>query len=231
MGAMTIRWGMIGLAVAGLAACDKGGGAGKERGACYGNGTCDPGLVCLSELCVRPPPADCGKIGEKLASYRLGNYAPRDERASVVGELTAACEQARLTADEGACILDAKGRIELARCPRPLLAELAGDEQGCKAVAESLIGLLGRELAQGAPPADVIADLRAAIEASCVEDAWPDLAKTCISAATDLRHLDKCEDTLPRELQDRVQDRLGPILARMAAGAAAPTAPPVAPPE
>ncbi len=28
---------------------------GAERGPCYGNHTCDPGLACLSDLCVRAP--------------------------------------------------------------------------------------------------------------------------------------------------------------------------------
>src|SRR5262245_1658642 len=34
-------------------ACSSGPAAGSERGPCYGNGTCDTGLVCLSNLCVR----------------------------------------------------------------------------------------------------------------------------------------------------------------------------------
>ncbi len=29
---------------------------GTERGACYGNGTCNDGLICLSDLCVKPRP-------------------------------------------------------------------------------------------------------------------------------------------------------------------------------
>jgi hypothetical protein len=39
-----------------LAACSGGTTvpAGSERGPCYGNGTCDAPLVCLSNLCVRP---------------------------------------------------------------------------------------------------------------------------------------------------------------------------------
>ncbi len=32
--------------------------AGSERGPCYGNGTCDPGLSCMSDVCVRPAGAD-----------------------------------------------------------------------------------------------------------------------------------------------------------------------------
>lgn len=34
--------------------------AGTERGPCYGNGTCNAGLVCLSDLCVSAPTSDAG---------------------------------------------------------------------------------------------------------------------------------------------------------------------------
>jgi hypothetical protein len=41
------------LCLLGLAGCGKSGApAGAERGACYGNGTCNAGLTCLSDLCV-----------------------------------------------------------------------------------------------------------------------------------------------------------------------------------
>ncbi len=38
---------------------------GTEGGACYGNGTCNAGLICLSQLCVMPPDAgtSSGKSG------------------------------------------------------------------------------------------------------------------------------------------------------------------------
>jgi hypothetical protein len=43
-------WVLGGLAPWG---CGKGGAAaGTERGPCYGNGTCNPGLSCLSDVCV-----------------------------------------------------------------------------------------------------------------------------------------------------------------------------------
>jgi hypothetical protein len=37
-------------------------GQGEEGGACYPNGTCDQGLLCLSQLCVRPIDAGPGDI-------------------------------------------------------------------------------------------------------------------------------------------------------------------------
>ncbi|MBK6683619.1 MAG: hypothetical protein IPG45_04045 [Deltaproteobacteria bacterium] len=53
--------GMWALALVGLVACGTedeaplpGPLAGSERGPCYGNGTCNEGLLCLSQICVRP---------------------------------------------------------------------------------------------------------------------------------------------------------------------------------
>src|SRR5437764_14797354 len=114
-----MRWWLVAALTA--LACTKSSGsdapaAGKERGACYGNHTCDQGLQCLSDLCVRPPPADCAKVADKLASYRVGNYAPRDQRDQMVADLTMKCTNAQLSADDGKCILHANTRYHIAPC-------------------------------------------------------------------------------------------------------------------
>src|SRR5678816_335702 len=69
---------------------------GKERADCRPDKTCDPGLLCLSNLCVQPPPADCTSVGETLASFDLGNYAPVEERAPVVAKYKTQCENCLL---------------------------------------------------------------------------------------------------------------------------------------
>src|SRR5688572_29299388 len=84
--------------------------AGKERGPCYGNGTCDDGLVCLSKLCVAPPAADCKAISDHLGGLLLGNYAPRDERAAFSSDVAADCAARKLSKEEGECLLRASGR-------------------------------------------------------------------------------------------------------------------------
>jgi hypothetical protein len=108
------------LAVVALtAACAGDGGrapAGSERGACYGNGTCDDGLQCLSDLCVRPPGADCAKIAARLGGLVLGNYAPVEVRDQYLEETRRACERARPTPEQAACVLAATSRNALARC-------------------------------------------------------------------------------------------------------------------
>src|SRR5688572_15039818 len=78
---------------------------GTERGACYGNGTCNEGLLCLSDRCVRPPPADCAVVAEAVASLELGNYAPREDRVPRVEELVTMCREQYVTKDEGACLV------------------------------------------------------------------------------------------------------------------------------
>lgn len=93
---------------------------GTERGECYGNDTCNDGLVCMSGLCVRPPGADCDAIVAHLGGLLLDNYTPRDERARWITETTAQCVDARLTKDQGQCLLDAKHRNLLTRCPRAI---------------------------------------------------------------------------------------------------------------
>ncbi len=212
------------------AACSKGGGGdaegragatdGHERGACYGNGTCDPGLVCYSDLCVRPPPADCAKVAEKLSGYRLDNYAPRDERRRVIDELTRLCRDAHLTEEEGRCILGAQGRAAIASCPRPVLPELTGDPTGCMVFATHFTELVLDALAtDGADPARLTGyrgEVTGALDASCRDDGWTDAARRCVLDATSMDTAERsCDATLPREVQRKVRDRIGPLLDRI----------------
>jgi hypothetical protein len=111
------------VVVLALAACAQGKPAdGAERGRCYGNGTCNEGLLCLSAVCVRPPPADCAAVAEALTSLELGNYAAREDRASRVAALTATCRAQHVSKDEGACLVAATTVLEATYCPKPLIA-------------------------------------------------------------------------------------------------------------
>lgn len=94
--------------------------AGAERGPCYGNSTCNEGLICLSDLCVRPPPADCAKVGQRVGYLTLGNYAPREERAQFEIQIGNECKNAHLTKEQGDCILNAASVEALAKCEKPL---------------------------------------------------------------------------------------------------------------
>jgi hypothetical protein len=109
-----------------MVGCEGSGGPaadGTERGACYGNGTCNDGLTCLSDRCVRPAGADCDAVAEALTSIDLGNYAPKDQRAGRVMALAAICRTQHLTEDDGQCILDARTKADLASCKKPLIVD------------------------------------------------------------------------------------------------------------
>ena len=103
-----------------IASCKQQLPPGTERGPCYGNKSCNEGLLCLSDLCVRPPPADCTKVGEKLGYLMLGNYAPQDKREAFHKEIAAECNAAHLTKEQGDCILNASDTKALAKCEKPL---------------------------------------------------------------------------------------------------------------
>lgn len=90
-------------AVAALAACGADGpAAGSERGPCYGNGSCDDGLVCASDHCVKSPdPPDSGIVDAAID----GSLEPPDAALP-----DAALDAAVLPGDCGAPIV----------CPTPV---------------------------------------------------------------------------------------------------------------
>ena len=95
--------------------------SGAEKGACYGNGTCNEGFVCLSELCVRPEPADCNAIARQLGQLTLGNYTPKDQRDTFERDIATMCTEVHLSKTDGDCILRATDRTALGACPVPLV--------------------------------------------------------------------------------------------------------------
>ena len=152
--------------------------AGAERGACYGNGTCNQGLVCLSQLCVRPAGADCPKVAEHLAGLLLGNYAPKEERAAYRAGVEADCTKAQLTKEEGECILRAEGKQAIGSCPRPL------GVGNCATIVAHLKSMKG-----GDPYLVTSADR---LIARCKTEVPSKSLETCVLAASTMDALDKC---------------------------------------
>jgi hypothetical protein len=156
--------------------------AGTERGACREGSACDPGLVCLSQLCVRPPGADCAKVADALAAALLGNYTEIEERNQFLADTRAACEQRHLTAEDGACLTHARSRQELGRCPHPLGV---GD---CAAITKHLTALAGTS------GADAYLVTAADRLASRCKNEIPSVAlERCVLAATSVAELDHCQ--------------------------------------
>jgi hypothetical protein len=151
----------LALVLAGAGCAQEAPAAGTERGPCYGNGTCNEGMLCLSNHCVRPPPADCALVAEAVASLELGNYAPREERAGRVVALAAACREQHVSKDEGACLLGATTVLEATYCPKPLIAPGRGPVTlGVPVVCREYLGVLERLAQCAALPDDTRAQYR-----------------------------------------------------------------------
>lgn len=108
------------LGVCGLGACKGGPKAGSERGACYGNGTCNVGLVCRSKLCVAEGPGEVGVPpgGEPSGARPAVRALPRvtaivldyDEGAAVM----ACAVDGKIVASAWKCSQEMKGDMTVA---------------------------------------------------------------------------------------------------------------------
>jgi hypothetical protein len=154
---------------------------GAERGPCYGNGSCNQGLVCLSDLCVQPPPPDCQAVATRLNYLVLGNYAQKSERDAYISQQVTACKQAKLSKEDADCIIAAKNRTDLSRCPQSLI--MGSCEQ---AVAHA------NKILTGADPTLVdLIDPKPALR-RCRERGITKQEEECVLRATNKQQLDAC---------------------------------------
>ena len=121
------------LAILLLAGC--GMPAGSERGACYGNGTCDTGLTCLSGLCVRAGDVGAvdGGVDAAIADGGLGDAssdADRDDaEVGDAGESPDAADGDGGVADAGGLLPDG-GLSCAASVPSAGYGTLVGEKFG-----------------------------------------------------------------------------------------------------
>ena len=170
------------LALALAAGCkDKQPPVGTERGACYGNGTCDQGLVCLSDLCVQPPPVDCAAVAKKISFLMLSNYAKPREREEYISSMITDCKRADLTQPEADCLLGAKNRGALRHCPKPLVL---GDCERALKHAQQLVAGQNPALAE-------MMDRGPALQ-RCQERGISKREEACVLAARTKEELDRC---------------------------------------
>jgi hypothetical protein len=206
----------FGLVVILLAGCTRGGHGeqGKERGDCRAGSAnvCDPGLLCLSNLCVRPPPADCTMVGETLASIDLGNYAEPEDRAPIVAKYKAACDKAHVSKEEGECFDKAKDKWSAAQCATRMFPEMAStNSSDCKKVVEKVEAAIKAMPQQDPQLVQWQHTLGRVMKESCEQDAWPDAMKQCILMAEIQRGADAmqaCNQQMPPALQNKLQQRL-----------------------
>lgn len=201
-----------------LAACAQSGGSsrgamGAERGDCRGaEPKCDNGLLCLSNLCVRPPPADCTMVAETIASFELGNYAEPEERAPVVAKYKASCEKAYVSKEAGECIDKARDKWTASQCAPRMFPELAASKGDCKAVVARIENAVRTQMGGTDPQTQSwFATTMRVMQQSCEEDAWPDTLKKCILSTQDVPGVDAmqtCNQQMPPALQTKLQERM-----------------------
>jgi len=192
---------------------------GKERGDCKPDKVCDPGLMCLSNLCVRPPPADCQAVAEGLASYDLGNYAEPEERAPVVAKYKASCEKAHVTKEQGECFEKASDKTAAMMCAPFMFAEkvtVKGPSPGeCGKVIARIRQTMAGQLSQVTDP-QTLQMMNKAMEVmqeSCELDGWPDNLKTCILNAGDgTDAMTQCNSMMTPDIQQKMADRMMKIM-------------------
>jgi hypothetical protein len=188
------------------------GGPGQERGACRPDRTCDPGLLCLSSLCVRPPAADCKDVADQLASLELGNYAEPEDRAPVVDRYAAACDKAMVSKDEGNCIAKARDPWTAQRCvPRMFPDAGTSSTDDCATVISRTKLIMEQQSPYLTDPASrKWFDLSMTVmQQSCEQDRWPDAVKKCVLAANlSPAKLTTCNTQLPPALQESMKQRL-----------------------
>lgn len=189
-------------------------GLGHERGDCKADKTCDPGLLCLSNLCVRPPPADCQAVADGLASMELGNYAEPEARAPIVANYKAACEKVYVSKEEGECLDKAKDKWTASQCAPRMFPELASPAGGgdCTKVTEKIRALMMKQVQGMTDPTmrQMFDGAVKVITQSCEEDKWPVALKNCIISAPDTGQdaMTQCNQQMPPGLQQKMQDRM-----------------------
>jgi hypothetical protein len=195
--------------------CSKGHGTpGKERGDCRSGDKdkCDPGLLCLSNLCVRPPAADCTAVSETLASLDLGNYAEPEERAPVVATYKAACEKAYVSKEEGECLDKAHDKWTAGQCAPRMFPEMTAKGGDCKQVVAKVEAAMRTQVDAGnAQMKQWLETTTKVIAESCEQDAWPDALKKCILMSQSTPGVDAmqtCNQQFPPALQSKLQERL-----------------------
>lgn len=207
---------------------------GKERGDCKAPkfelgqtkddlavGTCDPGLLCLSNLCVRPPPADCQTIADQLASFDLGNYAEPEEREPVVEKYKRACTKAYVSKEQGECMAKTTDKFAAMQCA-PLMfpemakpAEAGGGGGDCDKIMVTMKTFMSKSMGGTQDPqtTKMLESVFVALKDSCEQDGWPAALKQCILTAGDNTDaMTKCNGQMPPEIQQKLTERMAKVM-------------------
>ncbi len=124
-GTVTNRWAIVLSLVLGCGS--SGPQPGSEKGACYGNKTCNAGLACLSDICVKPQSGGPGPNAAALgpvtytcldAARNAARLAfPSDPGADAKAvDMAAECESTGMSQPTIACVAIAKTQDDLSGC-------------------------------------------------------------------------------------------------------------------
>ncbi len=193
---------------------------GKERGDCKPNKVCEPGLLCLSNLCVRPPPADCQQVADIVASFELGNYAEVEAREPVVARYKAACEKVYVSKEAGECFTKATDKASAELCAPEMFAKAPAQKVGveaplggggdCATIAEKIRNQMGKQMGNSDPQTQQMFEkVIKIVRESCEQDAWPPAFKSCVIAAGESTDaMNKCSKDMPPALQQKMTERM-----------------------
>jgi hypothetical protein len=197
---------------------------GQERADCRPDHSCDPNLLCLSNVCVKPPPADCQLVADELASFDLGNYAEAEARKPVVDKYKQQCETLYITKEEGTCLDKAKDRWAASQCAGRLFPELTKPGAECAQVGEKTKSALYAQYrgAQIDPQTkkyfDVMID---AVRQSCTTDKWPKAVTACLLSAGPYEYVfasSRCMQIMGADLQNKLQTRYSEMITKAQQG-------------
>jgi len=215
-----------------LAACTHGGNSdtdrpstlGQERADCRPDHTCDPNLLCLSNVCVKPPPANCQLVADELASFDLGNYAEPEARAPVVTKYKQQCETLYITKEEGTCLDKAKDKWAASQCAGRLFPELSKPGSECLQVGEKTrSAVYGQYRGQPIDPQtkkyfDVMVD---AVKKSCSDDKWSPQVTKCLLLAGPYEYVfasGRCMQLMTPDQQQKLQTRYSEMIQKAQQG-------------
>ena len=167
------------------------------------------GIALAAVACKQGSRADCAVVAESLVSIELGNYASREERAAALTGARARCEEARISAGDGACLEKARDRWAAASCVPRLYPDVKAAD--CGPVMEKVGSALAAQIGSaGGPGNDMLDKLMIGLGRSCVEDRWPAALRACLMTSPLDRAdaLDACNDAAPKDLQEKIQRRV-----------------------
>jgi hypothetical protein len=140
-----------------VAACGSAGPAvGRERGPCRADETCEPGLQCLSKVCVEVAGERCEQVGERARSLLVAEARTRPLLAAALGDmpariaalLSAACTEDGWSRAAQRCVLDARDHDRLEAC----LGDLPPSPRAALARREAELAAGGDRVEHDVPP-------------------------------------------------------------------------------